>query len=195
MIVYEKLPETLLTNISFEKIYSLREDKKSSIILFDKTTGDFKNRQIFRSYMSYLNTPDFNPNIKKSYMFLNKSTEVPEIFNEILNYIKSIDSRYNQMVVNYYEPDEYIEAHRDCSSSMISENAPILMINLNETDSIYDMRTFHTISVDKGEYTSVPLFNGYIYKILNNKTHRHFTGKGGEKRISLTFRMMKEANV
>jgi hypothetical protein len=189
-----KLPESLINKLNFEELYSLRPDVKSKIILYDKTTGVFRERQIFRSYMSYLNTPKHNPDVKKSYMFLNKSDEIPKIFLPLLEYVKTIDARYNQMVVNWYEPDEYIELHRDCTSSMVSPNAPILMVNLNETDDIYNIRTFHMISAENEGIESKALKNNYLYEITNNKTHRHYTGKGVEKRISITFRMIKENN-
>jgi hypothetical protein len=192
MIKHYKLPNDVLMTLDFNAIQTLRPDEKSKIILHDKQTGEFRDRQIFRSYMSYLNTPDFDSDVKKSYMFVNKSEELPKIFDALLNHVKSIDSRYNQMVVNWYNPEEYIELHRDCASSMISDDAEILMVNLNETDSLYDMRTFHMISSDDKDFGSVPLLNGHLYHITNNKTHRHFTGKGTEKRISITFRMMRD---
>jgi hypothetical protein len=191
MIEYMKLPENIISNINFIDLYKLRPDTKSSIILYDKDENEFRNREIFRSYMSYLKTPEFNPEIKKSYMFLNKTENIPKELEFIFSHVKSLDSRYNQMVVNWYDTDEYIEAHRDCVSNFINKNSPILMVNLNESDDMYNIRSFNMISIENNKMESVPLLNGFIYKITNNDTHRHFTGRGFEKRISITFRMMK----
>lgn len=188
----KKLPIWLINFINFDELYSLRVDKKSDVLIYNRTTEKHEKKQIFRSYQSYLKTPDFNENIKKSYMFLNKSEEVPSNLLPFLYFAKSIDTRYNQMVVNWYEPDEFIESHSDCVANMINTESPILCINLNETDNLDGARILEYESkVDKTK-EFIKLLNNSYYIITNNSSHRHAVGTGTEKRISITFRMMKE---
>lgn len=188
----KQLPAILKVNENFNSIYKLKPSKRSEIILFDKINKEFRNREIFRSYVSYGVVPEFDSNVKKSYMFVNKELKVPSELVPFFEFAKSIDTRYNQMVVNWYNPEDYIELHRDCTSKMLDNNSPILMINLNETDDIYSIRSLNFVSIETGEQTSVPLLNNSYLTITNNSTHKHYVGKGCEKRICITFRMMKE---
>ncbi len=187
-----KLPDTLTKGYQFTNLFKLKPEGRSKIVLFDKDEQEFRPREIFRSYMSYLFTPMFDPNVKKSYMFLNKAEEVPVELVPFIGFAKQIDQRYNQMVVNWYEPEDYIEAHRDCTAKMIENNSDVLVININESDDIYNIRNLVFINVETNEYQSVPLLNNTYHIIKNNNTHRHYVGRGVERRISITFRMIKE---
>lgn len=125
-------------------------------------------------------------------MFLNKELEIPKEFNQYVEFAKEINPKYNQLVINWYNPEDYIELHSDCTAKMISPDSPILMINLNETDDIYSVRSFIMKNKETNEFSSTPLLNNHFYIIENNSTHRHYVPKGSEKRICLTFRMIKE---
>lgn len=184
-----KLPETL--NINFDQLYRLRPEENSSVLVYDKKNKKHNKKEIFRAYNSYLKTPSFDSKIEKSYMFLNKDTEIPKEILPFVEFAKTLDKRYNQLVVNWYDKEDYIEPHRDCTSKMISPDSPILTINLNESDDPYKLRHLTFENVNDGEISSIPLLNKHYYIIKNNQTHRHYVGKGLEKRISLTFRMIK----
>lgn len=187
---YSKLPNNLI--IDFNKMFNLKPDIRSNVLVYNKTTETHDEKTIFRSYNSYLLVPEFDREIKKSYMFLNKQSEVPDIFNQFVEFVKSVDNRYNQMVINWYNPEDYIQLHRDCNNKMIDPNSNILTINFNETDNIYNLRHLIFEDVKSTELSSIPLQNNHYYIINNNTTHRHGVGTGNEKRISLTFRMIKE---
>lgn len=191
MIIYKKLPENLINNFKFESIFKLKPEANNKVIIFDRANGEYKEKTIFRSYNSYLNVPEFDPETKKSYMFVHKSEELPKELESFLSFAQSIDPRYNQMAVNWYNPEDYIELHRDCTNKMISEDSDILMININESDDVYSLRQFIMQDVETKEMASAPLLNNNYYIIKNNKTHRHAVGKGVERRVSITFRMIK----
>lgn len=184
-----KLPETI--KINFNELFNLKPDNRSKVTIFDKDTKEFVTKEIFRSYNSYLNTPEWDKNVKKSYMFLNKEDKIPSQFKPLLDFVQQLDNRYNQMVVNWYNKNDYIELHRDCTSKMINSSAPILTINLNESEDVNKTRHMIFQCVESGEMSSTPLLDKHYYIIDNNETHRHAVGTGLEKRISLTFRMMK----
>lgn len=186
-----KLPNQLVNKINFNTLFSKRPTNKGKVLVYSKEEDSYQEKQIFRNYSAYLRVPDFDPSVKKSYMFLNKEKNVPNEFIPFLEFAKKIDPRFNQMVVNWYDKDDYIELHRDCTSKMISKDSPILTVNLNESDNIYNCRSMILENVKTKEITSVPLLNNHYYMINNNNTHRHAVGKGNEKRISITFRMIK----
>lgn len=184
------LPNTLIDSINFNQLFNLKPSDRSDVIIYDKNSKEYKNKKIFRSYMCYLNTPDFDESTKKSYMFINQCSKVPDELQPFIEFAKSLDERYNQMVVNWYNPEDYIEMHSDCSAKFIDKNSPILTINLNETnnnprDLIFENR--ETMEVSKTK-----LLNNTYFLITNNESHRHGVGTGLEKRISITFRMIKD---
>lgn len=189
-INYSKLPKTVKMS-DFNTLFNLRPENTNKVTIFNKETQQFEEKVIFRNYMCYLNTPEFKPEFKKSYMFEHKSDSIPQELLPFLEYAKSLNPNYNQMVVNWYNPEDYIEMHRDCNNSFIDKNAEILMINLNESSDLKKCRSLDFKDVNTGETTSVPLVDKTAYIIDNNNTHRHGVGKGTEKRISITFRMVK----
>lgn len=186
-----QLPKEISQKINFQELFKLKPEQNNDVLVFNKKTKQFDRKTIFRSYISYLNTPEFDPSTEKSYMFLNKSKEIPQELNEVLDYVQSIDSRYNQMVINWYNEDDYIEMHRDCTAKMIDTNAPVLILNFNESDDIKKERKMIFEDIVSKEKSEIALQNFHMYLLENNNTHRHGVGKGLEKRISITFRMMK----
>ena len=186
-----KLPETLTNNLKFNELFALKPKENNDVLVFNKETKQFDKKTIFRSYISYLKTPNFDPSTEKSYMFLNKEKEVPSQLKPVLDYVQNIDPRYNQMVVNWYNEEDYIEMHRDCTAKMLEKESPVLILNINETSDERKSRKMIFEDVKTKEKSYCLLKNNYLYKITNNTTHRHGVGKGLEKRISITFRMMK----
>lgn len=189
MLNVKKLPIDVFPNF-YSFWYSKPEEVQSKVLVFNRETKLHEEKTIFRSYMSYLNTPEFDNDIEKSYMFLNRSEKVPMEFEPFIEFAKSIDPNYNQMVVNWYEANDYIEFHRDCTANMLSKDSPILTINLNETRDIYSARSLMMVDVETNEVSSIPLLDKTYFIINNNSTHRHAVGRGTERRISITFRMM-----
>lgn len=187
-----ELPEFLKTKEDFYSLIALRPAQRSSVIIYDKKEKKHKYKQIFRSYMSYFKTPEFDETIEKSYMFLNKSAEVPKDLPPYVDFAKSIDPRYNQMVVNFYSPEDFIESHRDCTAHMISKNSPILCKSLDENESKQDARHLVLEDVEnKEEIINVPIYGKTCYVIKDNNSVRHSVTKGTANRVSITFRMMK----
>jgi len=185
-----KLPKEM--DIDFWSLWDIRPgEARSKVMVYDRQSKSHVEKTIFRTYMSYMRTPEFDGDVEKSYMFVNKSDSVPPILEPFVRFAKGIDPRYNQMVVNWYNSSDHIELHRDCTSGMISGDSPILTVNLNETDNIYSARSFIMVDVETGEASSILLLDKTYFVINNNQTHRHAVGYGTEKRISLTFRMMK----
>lgn len=192
IIEFGQLPATLTDQYNFEEIFKLKPKGRSSVLVYDKTNEAHFEKQIFRSYTAYLNVPEFDDTIKKSYMFSNKENELPSEFIPLLNFAKSIDDRFNQVVVNWYEPEDYIEPHRDCTANMIDKSAPILCINLNESNTRENSRHLLLEPLQTGEKQKLTLSNNTYYILKDNLSVRHSVGKGSERRIAITFRMMKE---
>lgn len=183
-----KLPIQLQN--SFNKLYNLRQNNNNTVLIYNRETQKHEVKTIFRDYMGYLNTPKYNPETKKAYMHVHKQENTPVELLPFVEFAKSIDSRYNEMVVNWYDKDDYIEMHSDCTSSFIDKDAPILVLNFNETslenrDIVFENR-------ETKEITKLPLLQDSYFIINNNTTHRHGVNKGLERRVSITFRMIKE---
>lgn len=188
-LIEGELPSSL--RVDFKELFELRPKERSSVTLYDKNKKQFENKEIFRAYKCYLEVPEFNSEVKKSYMFLNKEESVPDCLKKYIEFAKSLDSKYNQMVVNWYSPEDYIEPHRDCTSSFIDKEADILTINLNEDDSQSSCRDIVFQNVETNDLTSKQLKNNHYYILKNNSTHRHSVGVGNSKRVSITFRKIK----
>ncbi len=183
------LPNNMI--IEFEEIYSHRS-ANSAVLIFDKIKKQHTEKLIFRDYSNYGKTPKFDASINKSFMFLGDNNQsLPKTFENYFIFAKQIDNRYNQLTVNYYSPEDYIEMHSDCSSKFLKEDCPILVININETDDLYAARNITFVNKQTGLMHSKVLLNNCYFTIDNNTTHRHFVGKGSEKRVSFTFRMIK----
>jgi len=130
------LPQSLTEfgALNFEEMFNLHPKNKHSIIMYKEEV------EVNRWQQSYLKTPPITDDIlnKRSYMYsgfdtTNNNIELPEQFQIYYDYVKSIDNRYNQVVVNWYQDqNDYIAYHADCETGMI-ENAEILMISLYPT--------------------------------------------------------------
>ena len=125
-----------------------------------------------RWFKSYLKTPEFDKSTHKSYMFSGEDfseieKDLPNIFKPYYDHMCSLDNRYNQVVVNYYEQGkDFIPFHRDWTTGMV-DKYEISIITLNKNDD--NPRTFEIIPRDdikdndyKSKKISVELNNGLI---------------------------------
>lgn len=199
MIKLEKLPTNLVEHSieGFNKMYALHPEQLGKVLVYNKKLELHEEKQIYRHYMSYLESPLFDKGIPKSYMFSSAKDEfrmkdIPVIFMPFVDFAKSINPLYNQVTINWYDNDHYIEMHRDCTAKFININSPILTININESDDLLKCRSFILQDVETKEVKSYLLTNN-SYLIIDSecqKSYRHGVGPGAEKRISITFRMI-----
>ena len=137
---------------NFDSLFDLHPQDKGKVLVFnkDRENPEWNEINCFRWHKSYLNTPSFNKNSYKSYMFSGWDTSsnnenVPNTFIPFYDFIKNVDQRYNQMVINWYEnSDDYIPLHSDCEYSMI-DNHDITILNLNKSDNDELCRTLTII--------------------------------------------------
>lgn len=168
---------------------------KNAVIVFDKNLQQHYIKEIFRKYKSFGNVPKFDPNHKKSYMFsdnvLDTFTDpIPEEYKQYIDFIKNLDSRYNQFVINVYESGQnYIEPHSDCDKDMVCDYR-ILILSLGQTRTMrLTSRKSSDVKID------VELKDNSIFlldKDLNsNYRHEILQDDSKNQRISITARMMK----
>lgn len=189
-----------LTGDDFNSLLGLAPKELSTVQIYNKTTKTHEDKKIFRRYRSYLNTPELDTRVKKSYMFSGsdgneRGEELPEVIKDFMGVI---DIRYNQLVVNWYlSGDEYIEMHSDCDAKM-EKDASILILSFSK-----DMVANHAFTLEAREgsdvaipHLSLPLAGSTTIEMNDvcNKLYRHGVDKAVDPeavRISLTCRMMK----
>ena len=185
----------------FDELFEEHPRERGKTLLFNKNVEnpEWEENNSFRYHKSYMQTPDFNPESMKSYMFSGEDKsgnngKFPELFEPFYEYIKSQDARYNQMVINWYEKEDFIPLHSDCTHSMI-DNASIWIVNINRTEEEKE-REFTIIPKKTNEdylyekYT-VPLKHGIMIKMCGDMQKMFSHGVDCEqktKRISLSFR-------
>lgn len=172
-----------------DKLWSLNNDAISEVLFYNKTQNKHQSKKIYRKYKCYGETPNFNSKIKKSYMFCDKTLKLPEALNFYVEQFKTIDKRYNQFVVNWYESDDYIEPHSDCTSAMIQDYNIGLIVIGEDRPIIFTSRLDPNIKLMKQT-------NGGVLEISKelNELYRHEVGPGSFRRISITARMMRVGN-
>lgn len=173
----------------FEDLWNLKPKDKSRVWVYNKETGEHEEKQIFRSFRSYLNIPPKDKSIPKSWMHDELELEVPEILQKYVEDAQKEDSRYNSMTVNWYEKDDFIEPHRDCDNYMV-DDYKIKIISLHEPNT--NPRAFKLKNVATEEVEEICFAGGvpiYLSK-KNNSIYRHSVGPGEGRRISITFRML-----
>jgi len=174
---------------------------KSNVMVFNK---DYSNPKLLeerthRWFKSYLNTPNYDNNSNKSYMFggLDKNEindGLPKLYYPYYDYFKKINTRYNQIVVNYYENNEdFIPMHRDWTYNMVP-NYEITILTLNNRNSNVN-RIFTFENIKTKELTSVELLHGMIITMGGNfqNEYRHGILKNDNintknSRLGITFR-------
>jgi len=197
------IPQNLIdyANVNYDKMVNLiKTPNKSNVMVFNK---NYSNPQLVeeiceRYYKSYLNTPKYPTNSNKSFMFSGKNlneiqSNLPDIFKPYYNYIKNLNTNYNQIVVNYYETEkDYIPYHRDWTYNMIP-NYEISILTLNQKNQ--KNRIFNIQSIDNNKKYNIELFNGLIITMGGQfqSNYRHAILKLSNnnfinKRLGITFR-------
>jgi alkylated DNA repair dioxygenase AlkB len=186
---------------NFNEMFLLHPPNKHKIIMYETEV------EVHRWQQSYLNTPKCTPEIieSRSYMYSgfdtsNNNNLLPKQFQIFYDYMKNLDERYNQVVINWYDEDDYIAYHADCESCMIS-NAEIAIISIYGNDS-NNSRMFSLIPKDetqkKCEYDKFNIIakHGSIITMCGD-TQKEFkhgiekdTTNSIPQRISISFRQM-----
>jgi alkylated DNA repair dioxygenase AlkB len=202
-IIESYLPDLLIEYATkhFDDLYKHRPEKYGVVLV----GHDKEEKTCDRSFKSYLKTPPLDDSCSKSYMFSGKDQsanqeDLPEKFKPFLDYMKTINPNYNQVVVNYYSGGkEYIPLHSDCELGMIS-GADIAMINLDNSNSQEEHRIFQLKRTEARKDVSIQqlgilLKHGMILQMCGDtqKQYKHGVNKDSTtyKRISITFRQFK----
>ena len=200
-ITIKYLPQNLIDTIesTFEDMWNLHPKERHKIIMFGKEVT------VPRYSQSYMNTPcDTSIVDHKSYMYSGFNTQsnkqdLPDQFKLYLKHMQSLDSRYNQVITNWYQNNsDMIAMHSDCQLKMIKD-AKISIISMYENSNTDNFRIFNLkpkVNVDsKQDIFSIRLDQGMILT-MHGQTQDQFThGIGSEvfdkgRRISVSFRQM-----
>ncbi len=107
---------------NFNTMWNLHPENKHKIIMYEKEV------EVNRYSQSYLNTPtDLEITKTHSYMYSgfdtsNNNIELPEQFKKVYDHITNIDSKYNQVIANWYtDHNDFIAPHSDCQKCMIPD--------------------------------------------------------------------------
>ena len=184
----------------FDELFEHHPKEKHNII--SKDTGD--DCKVFRWQRSYLNTPDYDSSDEyfKTHYFIysgldtsKNNDELPNMFVPFYEHIKRQDNRYNQVVINWYDSDDYIAFHRDCQRKLLKD-VPIIVLTLTEEPC----REFEIIPYEdnsdmiKSNFDNVKIIakNGLLLKMCGEfqTEFRHGVkqNKNAGRRISISFR-------
>lgn len=195
-VTIEMLPEELM-NFNYKELFKHKPKDLSEVILFNKKSKEHSMLKVGRRYLCYMNSPDFDKDVKKSYMFYsdNKNKDLPEAFMPFYNFVKGRDSRFNQAVINWYNNgEEYIAMHSDCTAKMI-DDPQIQVVNLNEGKQ----KRIFTFTPKEGvdaEEVKLELEHGAVLTMggRNQEMFKHGVLPDDsitEGRISISFRQMR----
>jgi alkylated DNA repair dioxygenase AlkB len=134
-----QLPTDLMNygSVNFASLFKLHPEERHSII-----TRNGGVEPVTRWQHSYLNTPEYDTSDEyfksNTYMYAanpnqNARHELPELFRPFYEHMKMVDPRYNQVVVNWYDEDDYINFHHDCQRKLVV-GVPIVVVTLSQTD-------------------------------------------------------------
>lgn len=174
--------------VDFFSLWKIQPSERGKVLVWDKKLKIHFPKTIYRKYCNYLTVPKFDPSIPKSYMYCSYAKKLPEVIHSYLEFAKTIDSRFNSIAVNWYRPEDFMELHTDCNAHFVEKDSPVLIFNINEINDKYESRQL--MFEQEEEILSVPLPNNTFF-LLKNQV-RHGISRGTCKRISITFRMMKE---
>lgn len=186
----------------FDTLFNMHPDEKHNII-----SKEGENMQVFRWQKSYGKTPEYDKSDEyfKTHFYMysgldtSKNNDVlPQLFAPFFEYIKSIDERYNQVVINWYDSDDHIAFHRDCQRNMMVD-VPILVLTLTLA-SEESLRNFDIIPFELNpesvellyKNVSIPSKHGMLLKMCGEfqTEFRHGIKQklNSGKRISMSFR-------
>jgi hypothetical protein len=203
-ITIERVPKELKDygQDNFYRLFHEHPEHEEPISYFNHDDGTFTEVASHRWHQSYMNTPPKDPSIRRNYMFSGKddtpvNQELPEIFAPYYTYMLQKDPRYNQVVINWYGPDNYIPMHHDCESKMV-QNHTISMININEpmeSPIQSPVRTFKLMALKNAKTVlyktvNIVLRDGVLITMCGDTQSQYLHGvrKGQASRISVSFR-------
>lgn len=194
----DKLPETMLSDISFDQLWGLHPPKKSDIVMHQK---DIPAHRYLKSYMS---TPSLEmvDLTKSSYMFSGtegpESGETPKVLTTLLQHVnEKFGYNYNQIVVNWYENgNDYIPPHSDWMPNKTCA-FPVTMITLCEPTGIRELCLDPVCDFISG-VPRIVLINGTIVTLggMTNTYFHHGIPKDSTvsgRRIGITFRSFDDS--
>jgi alkylated DNA repair dioxygenase AlkB len=191
------IKEYLLDN--FDTMWALHPETKHKIIMYENEV------EVFRYSKSYLKTPtDLEITKTHSYMYSgfdtsDNNSDLPEQFVQVYNHMLNQDSKYNQVIANWYEDsNDYIAPHADCTKCMIP-GAKISIVSIYPTEDPSSYR-YLTVVPKYGKYSEksikkIRLDHGTIVTMCGTtqKEFLHSVDKCDvpiSRRISLSFRQM-----
>ena len=142
-VTVEKIHQKLLIKDvdHFDRLFAMHPETRGKALLHKEVENK-------RWHQSFLNTPKYNGDSKKSYMFCgeedtNKETLPPE-FEPFFKYINTFKGwainglpigtvyTYNQVVANWYDSDDFIAFHSDYYENM-AKNSDVAILSFNRT--------------------------------------------------------------
>jgi hypothetical protein len=199
--------ESLLRYIekNFDDIFALHpvheNNQKSTIMHFDTKheTPQWSEIETKRWHKNYLNTPTFDPERKHgNYMFSGKNgteieTPLPQLLQPIYDVVKTLDQRFNQVGVNWYEGNDLIPLHSDWTENMV-DNYCIGVLSLYGKND--QTRKFRIKKVRSSESISIEVGNGDLILMCGDFQNEYLHGvyKAADhesKRIGISFRQFK----
>lgn len=162
----------------FNVLWDLRPSTRGTIKLFGK------EHQVPRWQQSYEKNYFFSGMTRQS------STHTPKYFLDFLKVCQEkVSPKLNGILVNWYNPDDYIGFHSDGEKNLVPEE-PIVTLSLMENPS--EFRKFKLKS-DKHISKDFQVAHGDILIMGGDtqKTHKHSVPKSTKytsKRISITIR-------
>jgi len=183
---------------NFNTMFSLHPPHRHKIISFEEEI------ETNRWSQSYMNTPcvDHEYVKKNSYMYSGFDTtsnnqELPSVFQPLYQHIQTIDTRYNQCIVNWYQDKlDNIAMHSDCQRCM-SPDAKIAVISIYPSDDVNQVRQMKIKSKVSDQNLRLDMHNGMIlvFSPKMQDYYRHGIGSDpkGEQgpRISVSFRQIE----
>ena len=181
---------------SFEELWQLHPEERGKVVMVCQ--GEAIDRTCHRWHQSYGHTPPRDPESTKSYMFSGlhplPTPDLPEAFQYYLELLNAGGARYNNVVVNWYDSNDYIALHADYETGL-SPGSNIAVLSFCETGEDYPVRTFRVKAMEGGEIVDLPLEQGTLIRMCGDtqKFYRHGVAqlKGAGRRISLTFRQFE----
>ncbi len=184
---------------NFYEMFNLHPENRHKIVY--KTEFNIDEVKTNRWSKSYLKTPSINEvQINNTYMYSGlddseNNNELPQLFQPIYDYIKLIDSNYNQCTINWYQDEnDMISMHSDCQKCMI-DNGKIAIISLYPDCNEDNIRQMRIKSKSNDENLYINLNNGSII-VFGPKCQDHYkhgvsrSSTTKSPRISLSFRQM-----
>jgi alkylated DNA repair dioxygenase AlkB len=163
----------------FQEVWNLKPDTRGKIILFGKEHD----------------VPRWQQSYEKKYFFSGmthgSSSSTPKIFLDFLESCQShISPKLNGILVNWYNPDDYIGFHSDNEKGLVPDE-PIVTFTLLEDPN--EPRKFRLKSNETGENIDYMLCHGHVFIMGGNtqKTHKHSVPKSTKyksRRVSITVR-------